>query len=122
VLTTRPYRSAGQLIDLPGAALHTAASIGLEPVGRYVALLAGVYPDRVVSRGSFFQMANVRAARAAGTPQRVTAHEDVLVLRAPAARRSDSDEPKRPGRDLECAPEMVARSDIDPARRRGRGR
>ena len=83
VLTVRPYRSQGQLIDLPGAVLHTATSIGLQLVGRYVALLAGVHPDRIVPRGSFFQMANVRAARAAGTPLRVVAHEDVLVLRVP---------------------------------------
>lgn len=86
VLTVRPYRSQGQLIDLPGAVLHTATSIGLQPVGRYVALLAGVHPDRIVPRGSFFQMANVRAARAAGTPLRVVAHEDVLVLRVPPQR------------------------------------
>ena len=81
VLTVRPYRSQGQLIDLPGAVLHTAISVGLRPVGRYVALLAGVHPDRIVPRGSFFQMANVRASRAAGTPLRVITHEDVLVLR-----------------------------------------
>jgi modification methylase len=86
VLTARPYRLAGELIDLPGAVLHTATSLRLEPVGRYVALLAGVHPDRIVPRGSFFQMANVRAARSAGTPLRVITHEDVLVLRAPADR------------------------------------
>jgi modification methylase len=85
VLTVRPYRSSGQLIDLPGAVLHTATSVGLRPVGRYAALLAGVHPDRIVPRGSFFQMANVRAARAAGTPLRVIAHEDVLVLRTPGS-------------------------------------
>lgn len=83
VLTARPYRLDGELIDLPGAVLHAATSLGLHSVGRHVALLAGVYSDRVVPRGSFFQMTNVRAARAAGTPVRVIAHEDVLVLRAP---------------------------------------
>ncbi len=89
VLTARPYRQAGQLIDLPGAVLHTATCIGLEPVGRYVALLAGVHPDRIIPRGSFFQMANVRAARSAGTPLRVIAHEDVLVLRTLGLARCD---------------------------------
>lgn len=80
VLTTRPYRERGQLVDLPGAALHTAASAGLHPVARYVALLAGLRAGRLVPRASFFQMANVRAARAAGTPLLIPAHEDVLVL------------------------------------------
>ena len=83
VLTTRPYRHQGQLIDLPGAALHAATSAGLEPVGRYVALLAGIRGGRLVPRASFFQMANTRTARNAGIPLQVPAHEDVLVLRAP---------------------------------------
>lgn len=95
VLTARPYRVAGALIDLPGAVLHTATSVGLQPVGRYVALLAGVHPDRVVPRGSFFQMANVRAARAAGTPLRVIAHEDILVLRVPTDLRASRRTPSR---------------------------
>ncbi len=83
VLTTRPYRHHGHLIDLPGAALHAAVSIGLEPVGRYVALLAGVRGGRLVPRVSFFQLANVRAARRAAIPLQAIAHEDVLVLRGP---------------------------------------
>ena len=85
VLTTRPYRHQGQLIDLPGAALNAATSAGLVPVGRYVALLAGIRGGRLVPRASFFQMANTRTARNAGIPLQVPAHEDVLVLRAPAA-------------------------------------
>jgi len=84
VLTTRPYRHHGQLVDLPGAVLHTAASVGLHPVGRYAALLAGVRGGRLVPRASFFQLTNTRAAHAAGTPVHAVAHEDVLVLRYPA--------------------------------------
>lgn len=113
VLTARPYRSQGQLIDLPGAVFHTATSIGLEPVGRYVALLAGVHPDRIVPRGSFFQMANVRAARAAGTPLRVPAHEDVLVLRSPAEHPSPPERKPSPA-DPGSAP--GARSQVDTGR------
>lgn len=85
MLTTRPYRQHGQLIDLPGAALHAATAAGLQPAGRYVALLAGIRGGRLVSRASFFQMANTRAARTAGIPLQIPAHEDILVLRAPAA-------------------------------------
>jgi modification methylase len=81
VLTTRPYRHQGALVDLPGAAMHTAMSLGLEPVGRYVALLAGIRAGQLVPRASFFQLANTRAANAAGLPLLVPAHEDVLVLR-----------------------------------------
>ena len=48
-----------------------------------VALLAGVSGERLVPRASFFQLQQVRKARAAGLPLRVIAHEDVLVLRKP---------------------------------------
>jgi hypothetical protein len=80
VLTTRPYRHHGRLVDLPGAALHTAASVGLEPVGRYVALLAGIRAGQLVPRASFFQLANIRTGHASGQPLQIPAHEDVLVL------------------------------------------
>lgn len=123
VLTVRPYRSQGQLIDLPGAVLHTATSIGLQPVGRYVALLAGVHPDRIVPRGSFFQMANVRAARAAGTPLRVIAHEDVVVLRSPSPVPQSGDRqgpPDLPG-EPDGAPTMASRPDAGQPPARGGG-
>jgi len=81
VLTTRPYRHHGQLVDLPGAVLHAAASVGLVSVGRYAALLAGIRGGQLVPRASFFQLASVRTAQASGTPLHAVAHEDVLVLR-----------------------------------------
>ena len=49
-----------------------------------MALLAGLRDDRLVPRVSFFQLDQVRKARAAGTPLLAIAHEDVLVLKAPA--------------------------------------
>src|SRR5262249_59318588 len=84
VLTTRPYRHRGLLVDVPGAAQHTAATIGLRPVGRYVALLAGVRAGRLVPRASFFQLANIRR-HGGGQPLQIPAHEDVLVLANPPA-------------------------------------
>jgi hypothetical protein len=81
VLTTRPYRHHGRLVDLPGAALHTAASVGLQPIGRYVALLAGIRAGHLVPRASFFQLANIRTRHASGQPLHIPAHEDVIVLR-----------------------------------------
>jgi hypothetical protein len=86
VLTARPYRHLGQLVDLPGAVLHTAVSVGLQPVGRYAALLAGIRGGQLVPRVSFFQLANTRAARRAGAPLQAVAHEDILVLRVSGAR------------------------------------
>jgi modification methylase len=83
VVTARPWRRDGLLVDFPGAVLRTAETAGLVPVQRLVALLAALHDDRIVPRASFFQLRLVREARAAGVPLRVIAHEDVLVLRKP---------------------------------------
>jgi modification methylase len=80
-VTARPWRRDGLLTDFPGAVLAAARAAGLVPLQRLVALLAGVSGDRLVPRASFFQLQQVRKARAAGLPLRVIAHEDVLVLR-----------------------------------------
>jgi SAM-dependent methyltransferase len=80
VITTRPFRRHGELIDLPTAVLHAAQDSGLTPIERCVAPLAGLREDRLVPRASFFQLLAVRNARAAGIPQHVHLHEDVLVL------------------------------------------
>ena len=82
-VTARPWRRDGLLTDFPGAVLAAARAAGLVPLQRLVALLAGVSGDRLVPRASFFQLQQVRKARAAGLPLRVIAHEDVLVLRKP---------------------------------------
>lgn len=81
VLTVRPWRRDGQLIDLPGQLVHLAASVGLTLAERNVALLCGVGDDGLVPRASFFQLLQCRRSIAAGTPQLVIAHEDVLVFR-----------------------------------------
>jgi tRNA G10 N-methylase Trm11 len=81
VVTTRPWRRDGLLVDFPGAVLRSAEAAGLVPLQRLVALLAALHDDRIVPRASFFQLRLVREARSAGIPLRVIAHEDVLVLR-----------------------------------------
>jgi modification methylase len=81
VVTARPWRRDGLLVDFPGAVLRTAEAAGLVPVQRLVALLAALQDDRIVPRASFFQLRLVREARRAGVPLRVIAHEDVLVFR-----------------------------------------
>ena len=81
VLTVRPFRRAGELIDLPAAVLRCGDQAGLLPYERNVALLAGLREDHLVPRASFFALDQVRRARRAGRPLQVIAHEDLLVFR-----------------------------------------
>jgi SAM-dependent methyltransferase len=87
VITTRPWRERGELIDLPSAVLAAGEAAGLIPTERCVALLAGIRDGRLITRPSFFQLKNVRDARAHGLPVHVIAHEDTLVLQRPGADR-----------------------------------
>ncbi|MFI1956068.1 TRM11 family SAM-dependent methyltransferase [Streptomyces xinghaiensis] len=80
VVTTRPWRTHGELIDLPSAVLAAGRAAGLVPAERCVALLTGVRDGRLVARPSFFQMKNVRDARRQGIPLSVVQHEDALVF------------------------------------------
>jgi len=80
VVTARPWRQAGQLVDFPAAVIDAAADAGLELFERNVALLAGVGDHRLVPRASFFALRNLRRARADGLPVHLVAHEDVLVF------------------------------------------
>ncbi|MBT2396664.1 TRM11 family methyltransferase [Streptomyces sp. ISL-100] len=96
VITTRPWRERGELIDLPSAALAAAENAGLIPVERNIALLAGIRDGRLIPRPSFFQMKNVGDARRTGLPLALIAHEDALVAvrpeMPPAARPGSSTE------------------------------
>ena len=83
VLTARPWRRKGLLVDFPGQLVQAGEHAGLTPFERDVALLAGLAGDRLVGRPSFFQLDRVRKTRAAGIPLCVIAHEDVLVFRKP---------------------------------------
>ena len=85
-MTVRPWWSAGQLIDLPGALARVGEEAGLVLYERNVALLAGLRDDRLVPRTSFFALEAVRKARQRGVPRLAIAHEDFLVFRAPAPR------------------------------------
>ena len=81
VLTARPYRHRDHLVDLPGQLTQVAEATGLMLYERNAALLVGLREDRLVPRPSFFQLNQVRKARAHGLPLRIIAHEDVLVFR-----------------------------------------
>jgi modification methylase len=83
VITTRPWRQRGELVDFPGAVLAAGTAAGLIPVERCVSLLAGLRGSTMVLRPSFFQLKNLREARALGKPWHLITHEDVLILQAP---------------------------------------
>nr|WP_241825100.1 DNA methyltransferase [Micromonospora sp. CB01531] len=92
VVTARPWRKNGQLVDLPSAVIAAGVRAGLTPTERCVALLAAVRDGRLVARPSFFQLQAVRRARSAGTPLHLITHEDVLIFQRPQISDS-SDEP-----------------------------
>jgi modification methylase len=81
VVTARPWREGGELVDLPAAVLSCGKAAGLLPYERNVTLLAGLRDENLVPRVSFFQLEQVRKARAGGIPLLAIAHEDLLVLR-----------------------------------------
>jgi modification methylase len=85
VVTARPYRHRDHLVDLPGRLTQVAEAAGLVLYERNAALLVGLREDRLVPRPSFFQLNQVRKARARGLPLRIIAHEDVLLFRRPAS-------------------------------------
>jgi modification methylase len=85
VLTARPYRRHGQLVDLPGHLEQLADQAGLQLQQRLVALLCAVRDGTLVPRASFFQM---RHQRSGAIPRMLLiAHEDVLVFTPHKARR-----------------------------------
>jgi modification methylase len=93
VVTVRPWRKRGELVDLPSAVVGAGIAAGLMPIERCVALLAAVRDGRLVARPSFFQLQQVRKARAAGVPMHLIAHEDVIVL-AKIRKSGSSGEPE----------------------------
>jgi hypothetical protein len=88
-VTVRPIRVKGELIDLPGMVIDTAARNGLILASRYAALLAGLRGGRLVNRASFFQMLEARRARDRGLPACATAHEDLLLFHRAADLQGD---------------------------------
>jgi 23S rRNA G2445 N2-methylase RlmL len=80
-VTARPYRRHGELIDIPGMVAAAGIHAGLTLVEELIALIAGVRNGVLVPRASFFQMKNVRDAIAAGDPQWLIQHEDLILFR-----------------------------------------
>ena len=94
VVTARPYRRHGELVDIPGMVEAAGINAGLALVEECIALICGVRDGMIVPRASFFQQKNIRDAIAAGDPQWLLQHEDVLLFQMSAG----SAEPRFPQR------------------------
>ncbi|WP_433241564.1 hypothetical protein [Actinomadura nitritigenes] len=79
-VTVRPFRVAGELVDLPGQVIATAEEQGLVLVDRFAALLCGLRDGRIITRALFFQMIEARRLREQGILALATAHEDLLLF------------------------------------------
>jgi DNA methylase len=80
VITVRPWREHGELIDLPAQIISCLEQAGLVVTERAVALLGRVIDTGAfVARGSFFQRDYITKQRRAGLPLHLLAHEDVIV-------------------------------------------
>ncbi|GAB3444542.1 hypothetical protein GCM10027570_13920 [Streptomonospora sediminis] len=84
VITTRPFRSGGGLVDFPGRVMEAATAAGLEPVGRCAALICALRDGETVARSSFFASLEASRLRRRGAAAHVVQHEDALILRNPA--------------------------------------
>jgi len=114
VVTARPWRQHGELVDLPAAVIAAGARAGLVPVARCVALLAGLRGGRLIARPSFFQLDNLRRARRHGQPWHLIVHEDILIFRAPRFPAS-SRKLKGPHRELRSPAERPCDVDAEGA-------
>ena len=84
VITVRPWREHGELIDLPTQIMTCAEHAGLVVTERAVALLGRVTDTGAfVARGSFFQRDYITKQRRAGLPLHLLAHEDVILAVKP---------------------------------------
>ncbi|MFY7064718.1 DNA methyltransferase [Nocardiopsis changdeensis] len=88
VVTTRPFRKDGKLIDFPGQITQACQEAGLVQIDRCAALLCAVRDGEVVGRTSFFQLVEVRRLRKGGVPVHVVQHEDALVFTNPSTQKN----------------------------------
>jgi tRNA G10 N-methylase Trm11 len=87
-VTARPYRTRGELVDIPGMVATAGHAAGLTLIDRCVALIAGIRNGQLIPRASFFQLHNTRLAHQAGDPQWLIQHELVYIFAAGSRRRS----------------------------------
>lgn len=81
-VTARPYRSRGELVDIPGMVVAAGHAAGLTLIDRCVALIAAIRNGQLIPRASFFQLHNIRLAHQNGDPQWLLQHELVHIFQA----------------------------------------
>jgi SAM-dependent methyltransferase len=96
VMTVRPYRRGGRLVDLPGQLEKLAARNGLSLCARQAALLCGLDGEKVIPRASFFQINHQR--KGAIPRMLIIAHEDVLVFQPAPSTTATVRSPRKGGR------------------------
>jgi hypothetical protein len=80
VTVTKNMRRHGRLVDLAAITRRLAIDAGFSYLQHVVALHTAIRDSRLVPRPSFWQLSQVRRARAAGHPIHLVAHEDALVF------------------------------------------
>ncbi len=80
VVVTKNTRRKGRLLDLAGLSVALCAEAGFSYLGHVIALHAAVRDSELVARPSYWQITQVRHARARGEPAHLVAHEDVCVF------------------------------------------
>ena len=83
VVVTKNTRRAGRLFDLASLTVGLATRAGFSYLGHVIALHAAVRDSGLVARPSYWQITQVRHARAKGEPAHLVAHEDLTVLTLP---------------------------------------
>ncbi|SDW39967.1 hypothetical protein SAMN05216215_100318 [Saccharopolyspora shandongensis] len=83
VVTCRPWRRHGQLLDLPGKIYDTADAIGLIPADHCIALTAPVRGNRIRPRVITGAGNTPENTDLHGQPTAFAAHLDVLVFQLP---------------------------------------
>ncbi|MFG2016944.1 TRM11 family SAM-dependent methyltransferase [Actinomadura geliboluensis] len=111
-VTVRPFRVAGELVDLPGQVITVAENSGLVLADRFAALLCGLRDGQIITRASFFQMIESRRLREHGIPAMATAHEDLLVFVPVEKGRRTAGEASRLDLDGRGVPSSPDRLDI----------
>jgi modification methylase len=84
VTVTKNSRRAGRLSDLAATTVRLAEQAGFGYLQHLIALHAAVRDGRLAARPSFWQLTQIRKARARGEPAHLVVHEDVLVFKTAA--------------------------------------
>jgi DNA modification methylase len=83
VTVTKNTRRGGRLTDLATTTVQLAEAAGFGYLQHLIALHAAVRDGGLVARPSFWQLTQIRKARARGEPAHLVVHEDVLIFTKP---------------------------------------